>query len=109
MPAPDLAKNDSKIINVISDEYLHKIKLFSNDSLISFQPVAINIVNNRNFFLKSIALKHLNRTVKIKKTPFKLVISNFFSGNLLVKNSQILLKCASLFKKNYLNCFEIIN
>jgi len=109
LPAPDLAKNDSKIINVISKEYLHKIKQFSNDSLISFQPLAINIVNNRNFFFKDIALKNLNMTVKIKKTPFKLVISNFFSGNLLVKNSQILLKCASLFKKNYLNCFETIN
>ena len=109
LSGPELAKNDSKIVSLISNEYLYKIRLFSNDSNLIFQPVGLNIVQNKDFFFKTLLFKKVKSTVKIQKTPFKLVISNFFSGNLLIKNSQILLKCASLFKKNYLNCFETIN
>jgi len=109
LSGPDLAKNDAKIVSLISNEYLAKIRLFPNESTLIFQPVALNIKQNKNFFLKNLLFKNFKSTVKIQKTPFKLVISNFFSGNLLTKNSQILLKCASLFKKNYLNCFETIN
>jgi NADH-quinone oxidoreductase chain G len=109
LSGPELAKNDSKIVSLISNEYLYKIRLFSNDSNLIFQPVGLNIVQNKDFFFKTLLFKKVKSTVKIQKTPFKLVISNFFSSNLLIKNSQILLKCASLFKKNYLNCFETIN
>ena len=62
LSGPELAKNDSKIVSLISNEYLYKIRLFSNDSNLIFQPVGLNIVQNKDFFFKTLLFKKVKST-----------------------------------------------
>jgi len=100
---PNFAKNDDKIIKLMLSQSL------SEKALSVAEPTILKIEKNKKSFTKYLTTKRSNEITRIKKTPFKVIISNFFSNNILAKNSQILSKCASIFKKNYRNYLEIIS
>jgi NADH dehydrogenase/NADH:ubiquinone oxidoreductase subunit G len=62
----------------------------------------LNISNNNKSFTKNI-LKKKALSKKIYKGSFKSVISDFFMTNSITKNSKIMAKCSSNFRKSFTN------
>lgn len=94
---PSLAKNDFEIVKVLLAPYL------SVNVTYSFIDESLSIADNKRSFIKALVGVSKNNKKKVFKTPFKAVLSNFFSSNAITKNSIIMSKCASVFKKNYFN------
>jgi NADH dehydrogenase/NADH:ubiquinone oxidoreductase subunit G len=94
---PSLAKNDFEIVKVLLAPYL------SVNVTYSFKDESLSIADNKRSFIKVLVGVSKNNKKKVFKTPFKAVLSNFFSSNAITKNSIIMSKCASVFKKNYFN------
>ena len=94
---PSLARNDEKIINTLFFKYLRKV---SNKD---FELNGLPIDKNKECFSKNIFLKENNVLKKYFKTPLKPILSNFFTSNIITKNSITMGKCSSTFKKNYVN------
>ena len=91
---PALARDDAKIASVLFSKELLNSNFFAN---------SFNHNNNRLNFTKPLFKKKKNSFNKVFKTPFKSAVSNFFSSNIVTKNSIIMGKCATIFKKNYNN------
>jgi len=95
LPGPSLARDDLKIIlalfsNIVKEN--HELKT-------NF----LNFSRNKKSFNKELQKKKKINYNKIYKTPIKPVITNFFSSNILTKNSIVMSKCANIFKNNYSN------
>jgi len=93
---PGFAKNDSLILESLFHEILDNFS--KKKTLYTLSPI-----NNKKIFTKHLFSQTQLKFGKFKKTPFKASIFNFFSNSLLTRKSQTLSKCASNFKKNYLN------
>ena len=102
LPGPNLAKNDSIILRSLS----HSLS-DSKREIEIVKPVVLNFLENKRSFSKSLLFEKQTTLGKVQKTPFKVIISNFFSDSILAKNSQILSRCGSIFKKNYRNYLDI--
>ena len=107
---PDVTRNDDIILRSMFDSYLEDLtnRSFYSEEFEGEKQEAnfIDILaakKSGESFTKSFLLSPPVNLGKIKKTPFKASISNFFSNNILTKKSQTLSKCASNFKKNYIN------
>jgi len=97
LPGPSLARDDAKICKMLFKNYCSQtLKLQSANSFLNYK-------DNKKIFTKALIANRLSHFGKVYKTPLKTPISNFFSSNILTKNSIIMSKCATLFKKNYSN------
>jgi len=106
---PSLARDDLKIAKALfGNQIFEKLKLFKKSRTLLNQFEILDSSNffdiekNKNTFTKNLFFKKAV-CKKIYKTPFKPVLSNFFSSNILTQNSILLSKCAALFRKNYSN------
>jgi len=93
MTGPALARDDKKIISAL---FSKKLSL-NEDCVYNY-----NFTKNRYNFTKNLLKKNYG-IKKLTKTGVKPVISNFFSSNIISKNSIIMAKCAAIFKKNFSN------
>jgi len=97
LAGPNLARDDVKIVNALFNNYLKEYQPFKPKNSKFF----LGVNDAKKTFVKPLFFKKTRTFVKIFKTPIKTVLSNFFLSNAITKNSLIMGKCASLFKKNY--------
>lgn len=101
---PNSARNDSKIIEILFPNSVKKNDLPSVVSLNQyFFATILDFTKNKETFTRALVVKKKKGPSKIIKTPLKIVLSNFFASNAITNNSLIMGKCASTFKKNYVN------
>jgi NADH dehydrogenase/NADH:ubiquinone oxidoreductase subunit G len=95
LTTPGLGRTDIAIIKAFGEHMklsLPKPKPFS----------FLNISNNGQSFTKSILTRN-TLSKKIYKAGFKGVISDFFLSNSISRNSKIMAKCSSNFRKSFTN------
>jgi NADH dehydrogenase/NADH:ubiquinone oxidoreductase subunit G len=95
LTTPGLGRVDSTIIKAFGEHMKFsslKKKKFS----------FLNIENNKASFTKDLLHKKVS-SKKIYKNSFKGVISDFFLSNAIAKNSKIMAKCSSNFRKSFTN------
>jgi NADH-quinone oxidoreductase subunit G len=96
--SPALAQDDLKIVNALFSKFCRDEILFSSVKN------NLDFNSNKNTFVKNMLIPFCKETPqKIMKTPLTVLLSNFFLSNQFTKNSLIMSKCSSLFKKNYVN------
>lgn len=96
--SPALAQDDLKIVNALFSKFC------KNEVLLSSLKNNLDFNLNKNTFVKKMLIPFCNETPqKVMKTPLTVLLSNFFLSNQVTKNSLIMSKCSSIFKKNYLN------
>lgn len=113
---PSISRDDSNILCILN-ETLSTSKNYSRNYTKTFLrnshsylkvkknngKLFLDIEKNKISFTKSL---HLNKKYILKrvyKTPFKLLLPNFFSSNVFTKFSLTLAKCGALLTKNYSN------
>jgi len=94
---PSLARNDEKIVDTLFFETLKKIKDKADKEGL------LPIEYNKECFSKKAFPRSQNVLKRYFKTPLKPILSNFFSSNIITKNSVTMGKCSSVFKNNYIN------
>jgi NADH dehydrogenase (ubiquinone) Fe-S protein 1 len=95
LTTPGLARADVNIIRAFGE---HMKSAISEPKAFSF----LDIDNNSKSFTKCFLAKQISKK-KIYKTSFKGVISDFFISNAITKNSKIMAKCSSNFRKSFTN------
>lgn len=98
--SPALAQDDLKIVNALFSKFC------KNEILFSSLKNNFDFSSNRNTFVKNMLIPFCKETPqKVMKTPLTVLLSNFFLSSQVTKNSLIMTKCSSIFKKNYVNFF----
>jgi len=95
LTTPGLGRIDSAIIKAFSEHM--KLPLLKPQTF-SF----LDITNNSKSFTKKLLTKK-TMSKKIYKSGFKGVVSDFFMSNSITKNSKIMAKCSSNFRKSFTN------
>lgn len=95
LTTPGLGRIDSAIIKAFSEHM--KLPLLKSQTF-SF----LDITNNSKSFTKSLLTKK-TLSKKVYKSGFKGVVSDFFMSNSITKNSKIMAKCSSNFRKSFTN------
>lgn len=93
---PSLSRDDLKIVSALFPQNFSAIETLDSRNFLNFS-------ENKKTFIKQIIKIRSKTTGKIFKTSLKSPLTNFFDSNVFTKNSFILGKCASLFRKNYKN------
>jgi len=109
--SPSLARDDVKIVSALFSKILKRQKRIFHPSLKTFSNVieigkyfSLGFNSNKKTFTKNLLTFFGKETPqKVMKTALTVVLSNFFVSNQITKNSLIMSKCASVFKKNYVN------
>jgi NADH-quinone oxidoreductase subunit G len=91
LKAPNLARDDVKILQTIFTSNLKKSNKF----------VFSHFDNNKICFTKNLKVNLVSK--KFFKSSFKSSFSNFFITNAITKNSVVMAKCFLTFKQNYKN------
>jgi NADH-quinone oxidoreductase chain G len=91
LKAPNLARDDVKILQTIFTSNLKKSNKF----------VFSHFDNNKFCFTKNLKVNLVSK--KFFKSSFKSSFSNFFITNAITKNSVVMAKCFLTFKQNYKN------
>ena len=86
-----------KIVDTLFFETLKKIKDKADKEGL------LPIEYNKECFSKKVFPRSQNVLKRYFKTPLKPILSNFFSSNIITKNSVTMGKCSSVFKNNYIN------
>jgi NADH dehydrogenase/NADH:ubiquinone oxidoreductase subunit G len=95
LTTPSLGRIDSAIIKAFSE---HMNLPSPKSPAFSF----LDIANNKRSFTRDLLTKNI-LSKKIYKSSFKGVVSDFFMSNSITKNSKIMAKCSSNFRKSFTN------
>jgi len=85
-------------VNTEEKSKKESLKIFENSA-----KHFLKIEENKNTFTKQLFLNEKKYHRRIRKTPLRPLIPNFFSSSVLTKLSITLAKCSSLLAKNYSN------
>jgi NADH dehydrogenase/NADH:ubiquinone oxidoreductase subunit G len=95
LTTPGLGRTDIAIIKAFGE---HMKLSLSKHKQFSF----LDIANNGKSFTKNLLVKKAS-SEKIYKGSFKGVVSDFFMSNAISRNSKIMAKCSSNFRKSFTN------
>lgn len=106
LSGPSLSRDDSSVIRILSETLncpRNFTKSFSDLKLKNSSKIFLNIEENKNSFTKPLYLNKKSFLKRVYKSPFKVLLPNFFSSNVFTKFSFTLSKCGAILVKNYSN------
>lgn len=108
LTSPSLARDDLKTVSALFSKTLKKKKIHSR--LKTFSDVvevskffSLESRSNESFTKNLLVPFGKEAPQKVMKTPLTVVLSNFFVSDQITKKSLTMSKCATAFKKNYVN------
>lgn len=93
---PGIAREDTGILRAITENSKIPFKKFEEVKVMPLE-------KNKESFLNLLDSTTSSKKNRVMKTVFKGVVNDFFLTNAITKNSKIMAKCSSNFRKIYTN------